>query len=80
LGHLEVTKLLIKKKNLSFNPAFIYYVDYIYMRFVVEAHTIVLNTPAAPAHASATLPIHMIGLFSLDYSKYVYTFRYALPL
>jgi hypothetical protein len=50
------------------------------MRFVVEAHTIVLNTPAAPAHASATLPIHMIGLFSLDYSKYVYTFRYALPL
>jgi hypothetical protein len=26
------------------------------------------------------LPIHMIGLFSLDYSKYVHTFRYALPL
>jgi hypothetical protein len=57
-----------------------YYVDYIYMRFVVEAHTIILNTPAAPAHAPATLPIHMIGLFSLDYSKYVHTFRYALPL
>jgi hypothetical protein len=50
------------------------------MRFVVEAHTIILNTPAAPAHAPATLPIHMIGLLSLDYSKYVHTFRYALPL